>query len=321
MSEEFDKDGFLAKRFGSKEKSRRVGKSKWHIYYINLIGGSIHYYKEIEDSEPKGSVNLSGLKFTSNDSEGSSKKYCFSLKDDKVDYLFSCEDEAEWKEWTNAVQANMSKAACPPLKKEKKKSRIEQLAKNAKKSVISKASTSSLGKKAIRSHAPEEVKNLIKATTNLVEKEGKGTATTEKAKEIEENIFKIGVKTFFILNEGQLTMDDIIKADAPLRSAMELLSKCYDHAKYSKKVDDKALIVHFANVNKQALEAAAILTKLLEPHMKPKNLSKIKETIDFLTNPDFLLKVFKDDTLDDDLQELISAMEHYTQFHFYSDKS
>jgi len=320
MSEEFDKDGFLAKRFGSKEKTKaRIGKSKWHIYYINLIGGSIHYYKEIEDTDPKGSVNLSGLKFNPNDNEGSTKKYCFTLKDDKVDYLFSCEDEAEWKEWTTAIQANMTKAPCPPLKKEKKKSRIEQLAKNAKKSVISKASTSTLGKKAIRSHAPEEIKNLIKATTNLVEKEGK--SSTEKAKEIEENIFKIGVKTFFILNEGQLTMDDIIKADAPLRSAMELLSKCYDHAKYSKKVDDKGLMVHFANVNKQALEAASILTKLLEPHMKPKNLVKIKETIDFLTNPEFLLKVFKEESLDDDLQELISAMEHYTQFHFYSDKS
>jgi len=320
MSEEFDKDGFLAKRFGSKEKTKaRIGKSKWHIYYINLIGGSIHYYKEIEDTDPKGSVNLSGLKFTPNDSDGSSRKSCFTLQDDTVDYLFSCEDEAEWKEWTTAIQANMTKAPCPPLKKEKKKSRIEQLAKNAKKSVISKASTSTLGKKAIRSHAPEEIKNLIKATTNLVEKEGK--SSTEKAKEIEENIFKIGVKTFFILNEGQLTMDDIIKADAPLRSAMELLSKCYDHAKYSKKVDDKGLMVHFANVNKQALEAASILTKLLEPHMKPKNLVKIKETIDFLTNPEFLLKVFKEESLDDDLQELISAMEHYTQFHFYSDKS
>jgi len=324
MSEEFDKDGFLCKRFGSKSKSRRLGKPKWHIYYINLIGGSLHYYKEIEDPEPKGTIQLSGLKFNPNDSEGSTKKYCFTLKDDKNDYLFSCEDETEWKEWTTAIGANMTKGGAPPLKKEKKMSRIEQLAHNAKKSVISKATTSTLGKKAIRSHAPEEVKNLIKATTNLVEKEGKNSNSNsnnpEKAKEIEENIFKIGVKTFFILNEGQLTMDDVIKADAPLRSAMELLSKCYDHAKYSKKVDDKALMNNFTNVNTQALEAAGILTKLLEPHMKPNNLVKIKETIEFLSNPDFLLKVFKDDSLDDDLQELISAMEHYTQFHFYSEK-
>jgi len=196
------------------------------------------------------------------------------------------------------------------------------LAHNAKKSIISKASTSTLGKKAIRSHAPEEVKNLIKATTNLVEKEGKNSNAnnSEKAKEIEENIFKIGVKTFFILNEGLLTMDDVVKADAPLRAAMELLAKCYDHAKYSKKVDDKALLNNFNKVNTQALEAAGILTKLLEPHMKPTNLVKIKETIEFLTNPEFLLKVFKEDSLDDDLQELISAMEHYTQFHFYSEK-
>jgi len=216
----------------------------------------------------------------------------------------------------------MSKGPCPPLKKDKKKSRMEQLAQNAKKSVISKATSSALGKKAIRSHAPEEVKNLIKATTNLVEKDdtNNNKKNTEKSKEIEENIYKIGVKIFFILNEGQLTLEDVLKADKPLRSAMEIISKCYDHAKFSKKVDDKGLIYKFTEVHKQALEASEILTKLLEVHMKPKNLVKIKETIEYLTNPEFLLKVFKDDSLDEDLQELISAMEHYTQFHFYSEK-
>jgi len=317
MSDEFDKDGFLAKRFGSKEKSRRIGKPKWHIYYINLIGGSLHYYKEIDDTEPKGTINLSALKLNPNETEGSTKKYCFQLKDEKESYLFSCEDESDWKEWTTAVQANMNKSPCPPLKKDKKKSRMEQLAQNAKKNVISKATSSALGKKAIRSHAPEEVKNLIKATTNLVEKDNKNS---EKAKEIEENIFKIGVKVFFILNEGQLTMEEVLKADKPLRAAMELLSKCYDHAKFSKRVDDKGLVAKFGEVHQQALEAGEILTKLLEVHMKPKNLVKIKETIQYLTNPDFLLKVFKDDSLDEDLQELVSAMEHYTQFHFYSEK-
>jgi hypothetical protein len=50
MSEEFDKDGFLAKRFGSKPKARRLGKPKWHVYYFNLIGGSLYFYKEAEVS-------------------------------------------------------------------------------------------------------------------------------------------------------------------------------------------------------------------------------------------------------------------------------
>jgi hypothetical protein len=48
MSEDFDKDGFLGKRFGSKAAKRRLGKPKWKFYYINLIGGSLHYYKEAE---------------------------------------------------------------------------------------------------------------------------------------------------------------------------------------------------------------------------------------------------------------------------------
>ena len=65
------------------------------------------------------------------------------------------------------------------------------MANKAKKNVAGKVATSALGKKAIRSHAPEEVKNLIKSINTLVEQESKGS---KKAGEIEENIFKIGIK-------------------------------------------------------------------------------------------------------------------------------
>jgi len=67
-------------------------------------------------------------------------------------------------------------------------------------------------------------------------------------------------------------------------------------------------------------DAAEILTKLLSPHMKPKNVQKIKDTTDYLGNADRLMQIFYDEALNDDLQELISAGEHYTQFHFYSDR-
>jgi hypothetical protein len=47
--EELDKDGFLFKRFGSKMKKSRIG-PKWNYYYFNLMGGSLHYYSEIDVS-------------------------------------------------------------------------------------------------------------------------------------------------------------------------------------------------------------------------------------------------------------------------------
>lgn len=44
MSEEVDYDGFLAKRIGNTQTKKKTFK----YYYFNLIGGSLHYYKDID---------------------------------------------------------------------------------------------------------------------------------------------------------------------------------------------------------------------------------------------------------------------------------
>jgi len=230
FSEEFDKDGFLWKRIGSSIKKRKIGQKKWKYYYINIIGGSLHYYKDFEDQDPKGTVQLNQLKLFKADSEGSSQKYCFALKNDALDFLFYCEDEAEWKEWTEAVEKASSKGPAPPLKKEKRKSRAAELAHKVKKNALGKAATSTLGKKALRSQAPEEVKNLIASLKRIVEKE----TSSKRAAEIEENIFKIGVKAYFLIDGGKCKFDDLLAADKPVRQALDLLAKCFDHVKYSR---------------------------------------------------------------------------------------
>jgi len=146
-SEEFDKDGFMWKRTGSSAKKRRVGQKKWKYYYINLIGGSIHYYKDFEDQDPKGTIQLKELKLIKEDIEGSSQKYCFALKNDKQDFLFYCDEENDWKEWLDAIEKSMAKDSKPPLKKDKRKTRAQELAYRLKKNTVGKAATSALGKK------------------------------------------------------------------------------------------------------------------------------------------------------------------------------
>ncbi len=77
MSDDVDKEGFLYKKPGKGEKKKFVSKGLKY-YYVNLIGGSLHYYKDAEvfkqlpklififlqDAEPKGSIALSDLAFT-----------------------------------------------------------------------------------------------------------------------------------------------------------------------------------------------------------------------------------------------------------------
>jgi hypothetical protein len=319
MSEEFDKDGLAYKRIGSSQKKKRkFGQKKWNLVYMNLIGGSLHYYKDEDDQDPKGTIELAKLKIYPDEKQGSTtKSFCLALKNDDLDFLFAWDEEAEYKAWLEAIQANMTKSPCAPLKKEKRKSRAQELAFKAKKNVVGKAASTSVGKKAIRGAAPDEVKELINSVKKIVER---STGSPKKAQEIEHNLFKIGIKAYFVVDEGKIKIDELLAADKPLRAGLELLAKCHDHAKFSRNPNPKLLREKFGEVQRLLGEAGQILSKLLEPHVKPKHVVLIKETLDFLGDPDRLLAIFTDDTLDDPLQELISAAEHYTQFHFYAEK-
>jgi len=311
-----DKDGFLFKRAGSTKKSA-ASQKKWAAYYFNLVQGSLYYYKEAEDSEPKGKLELGEAKFSSEIApEGTKYRYTLSFKSDKQNLLLAAEEEADWKEWITIIEANRSKGPAPPLKKEKRKSRAQELAFKMKKNVGQAAATSKLGKAAIRSQAPEEITNLVRALKHIVERESK---SSKKASEIEENIYKLGVKAFFLIDAKKVTMEELLVADKPLRSALELLAKCHDHAKYSRLPNDKLLTDKFGEVQKKMHEGGQLLSKTLEPHLKPKNILMLQDLVDYIGNAERLFKIFKDATLDDELQELISASEHYTQFHFYSD--
>jgi len=314
MSEDFDKDGFLYKRTGHSQERKKFSQ-KWKYYYVNLIGGSLHYYKDVEDVEPKGTINLKELEFKKGEKEGSSHKFCFVLKNSTLDYLFFTEEEADYNEWTEAIEKAMKKEPAPPLKKEKRKTRAQELAYKIKKNVGGKAATSALGKKAIRAQAPEEVRNLIASLKKIIERESDG----KKAHEVEENIFKIGVKAYFLIDGGKCKWDDLLEADKPLRQALEILIKCHDHAKFSRNPSPVLLKEKFVIVQKNFEEAADKLTKVLSPLMKPANVARIKMTTDYIGNADRLLKIYLDEALNDPLQDLISAAEHYTQFHFYKE--
>jgi len=317
-SDEFDKHGFLWKRISHvKDKKRRIGQKKWNFYYVHLIGGSLHYYKDAEDQEPKGTIELNKLKFDPNDNEGSTQKFCFSLKNDSFDYLFYCEEQSDWEEWTKSIIANMEKDPQPPMKKEKRKNKAQELAYRMKKGVGEKAASSHLGKKAIKSQTPDEVKDLINALKIVLEQESK---SSKKPQEIEDNMFKIGIKCYFLVEGGKVKIEDLLEADRPLRQALETLIKCHNHAKYSRKVNQQLLSEKLELVQKNFLEVTEVMFKTLGPHMKTRNVDKIKETTEYLGNPQRLLTIFTDSAMDENVQILIDAAEHYTQFHFYADK-
>jgi len=101
--------------------------------------------------------------------------------------------------------------------------------------------------------------------------------------------------------------------DSPLRSAFELLSRCYAQRT---RVSKDTLFDGLLRVEAYFKESEEILTNLLTPHLTPKNLFKISSSFGCIADAKFLLKVFEDITLEEELEKLIDAMDYYTQFHY-----
>jgi len=64
-------------------------------------------------------------------------------------------------------------------------------------------------------------------------------------------------------------------------------------------------------------KAEEVITNLLAPHLTPKNMLKISQAFGCIADVKFLITVFKNDDLEEDLDKLIDAMEYYTQFHYH----
>jgi len=203
MSEKFDKDGLInikeCKITGKGDKKQVKKPNKWKPSYFNLIGGSFHIYKDVEASSPTRTVQLKtsqlNKRLTDKEYDGT---FVFSLTTEEIELLVQLEDEETWKQIIEAVDENMKKAARPPLNKDKKSGRLAALRDKTKKNVIDKAATSPMGKKAIRAKAPKEITNLIDAIKQIAKRESN---SQKKAEEVEQNLFKIGVKCYILVNQ------------------------------------------------------------------------------------------------------------------------
>jgi len=186
-----------------------------------------------------------------------------------------------------------------------------------KKNVGGKVASSTLGKKAITSQLPEELTDLIKSVRKMLEK----TDSPKKAEEIEHHLFKVVIKTYFLVDAKKVSVNDLLKADKPLREGLTLFSKCYEHLKFSRNPHPEQVKEKLKTINKHLTDAHQALQAILKPHLTPNSIERIKIVGEKLGNPDFLNQILTDSTLDEQLSNLNRACETYTAFHFYADES
>jgi len=290
----------------------RMKKKEWKAVYCVVIGGSFYYYKSSTDTEPKGSVDLNGLKITSPEFKGEKKKFAFAIqKEEEHLFVGSCPGEPEFKAWKAALEEALTKEKTDPPTVVAQKGKKLGVIKRAKKRATSKTATSVLGKKVMKAIVNEETTTLLNALKHIVKAE---SGSAKKADDLEKNIIKIAVKSFLLIEDKVLTADDFLVADKPLREAFELMVKVFNGRG---RVKEDKIKEALAKVEELLKKAEEVITNLLGPHLTSKNMLRISSAFGCIANADFLMTVFKNDNLEDDLDKLIDAMEYYTQFHYH----
>jgi len=289
----------------------KVKKKEWKAVYCVVIGGSFYYYKNSTDSEPKGSVELNGHSIVS-PVKVSKKKHTFSIqKDDNQMFVGACSGEGELKGWKTAIEEALTREKSDPPTTVAQKAKKQGVMKRAKKVAASKTATSVLGKKVMKAIVNEETTALLNALKHIVKAE---SGSSKKADELEKNILKIAVKSFLLIEDKILTADDFLIADKPLREAFELMVKVFNGRGRVREDKIKEALVKVETLLKKAEE---VITNLLAPHLTAKNMLRISSAFGCIASVEFLMTVFKNDMLEEDLDKLIDAMEYYTQFHYH----
>lgn len=289
----------------------KLKKKDWKAVYCVLIRGSFYFYKSSTDVEPKGSIHLAEHKIVS-PAPDTKKKFTFLIsKGDSVLFTGSCSGEAELKAWVRDIENSLALEKADPPTVVAQKTKKQGVMNRVKKSAASKTATSALGKKVMKVIVNDETTTLLNALKHIVKTQ---TGDAKQGDDLEKNIMKIAVKAFLLIENKQITADEFLVADKPLREAFELMVKVFNGRT---RVRDEKIREALAKVEELLKKAEEILTNLLAPHLTARNMLRISSVFGTLANMDFLYSVFKNPTSEEDLDKLIDAMEYYTQFHYH----
>jgi len=304
-----DSKALAATRTGYLEM--KVKKGGYQVVYTVLVGSTLYYYKNVSDEKPKGTTELKGCTF-SDSVKGEKKKNHFGLsKDGKEVFLGAVGTQSDLEAWKKDLTASFDKdpgAAISGGEIKKKKTTVGM---KLKKGAAAKTANTAVGKRVMKSIVNEETTTLLNALKALVQAE---SGSSKKADELEANILKIAVKAFLLVENKDLKGSDFLKADAPLRAAFNLLVKVFNGRRRAKR---ERVIEALEKVEKELQEAQKIIIELLSPHIKPKNMMRLTSVFGTVGNLKFLETIFYDDSIEDELEKLIDAMDYYTQFHYH----
>jgi len=174
-----------------------------------------------------------------------------------------------------------------------------------KKNIAGHVMSSSLGKKII----PPQARGLLKGLRNIIAK----VYNQKRAEEVEKGIIKLVVKAKICIDDKKVSEDDFLQADAPLRKAFNVIVDLFDY--FGEPITEKTK-ASFQGAANHLKEAGNILSNLMKPHVQPKNLARLHDIFDILGSVDFFTKAWGTPEITKDMEDLVDAMNKYTQFNF-----
>lgn len=306
-----DKQGFLEYHNPADKKYSKKAKSLWFV----LIQGSLFGYKMPTDAEPVVTLAVKGgqISVAADSGKGKGKgskkgaPLIFKVAGGAADVTLVSVNEEDRDKWVQDLTAATTKETVAAPDRNAVKRSKGGLAFRAKKSLASKTAASGAGKGVMKRLADEETLHLLAALKKVVGKH----STERRATEIENSILKIAVKCYLLVENKQLHGGDFNRVDKPLREAFELTTKIFDRMH---SVSDEALLDACMRVEVLYGNAEKVLENLLLPCVKQGTLNRVKDVFSFLSNGKFLFGIFKDESLEDEVCDLVKSMEYYVSF-------
>jgi len=255
--------------------SKKKWKSKWGV-----LSGGAFYYKSKKKSKLNGPILLKDATISIH---GDHKKIALQIVSPGGEtFIFALEDEDKRKEWMAALEENKQKEV---LYKKR-----QSTAMRVKKNVGGKAATSSGGKGLIKEFLGKDgasVLDIVKKIVTIHENK-------KKAEDVENAIIRIAVKVILLWKNKDITGEDIAVTVPGVKA---IWSDVIDFCEMSFAYDP-------AKIKEHGERLQVDFCKLLSQNVSEKNLSKMKDVMNYLVAKELLDKLFADEAQEELKKEL-----------------
>jgi len=224
------------------------------------------------------------------------KDFVFALVTQYEELLFSVLNEKKLNQWIEKLNDVKDKEVTIQTKK-RKQGKLMRISK----SVGGKVATSAAGKKIIKDMIGKDGVKVISVIKNVLT----DLYDKNKAKELENDIIRMGVKFILLFRNEDITLNDL-NALKPRVQKLWQLSQDYGY------------IINF-DYNVENVQGAGnlvfeLLRNLLNPHITEKNMTKLNDIHAFLFSEKVLDHLFKSEEMRQQRRDLAEILERNYNF-------